>query len=113
MGAVLKAIPRKLMPSTMSVRLRTEGKYGEAWGEPAEIRHVRFQSYDVKLAEAYKLQDGSKGLVYVDAVNSDGAFEVPQGSLVSIDGGEPMQVVRCTRLEGYFGQTHHWELEVA
>ena len=60
----------------------------------------------------YVFSDGSKGLVLVDAANSEGAFEVPEGSEVRIDGGEAMEAVKVERHDSLDGSCHHWEIEV-
>ena len=39
-------------------------------------------------------------------------FDVPVGSRVSIDGGEWMNVARCTPRRTFGTRPHHWELEV-
>ncbi len=39
-------------------------------------------------------------------------FDVPVGSRVSIDGGEWMNVARCTPRRAFGTRPHHWELEV-
>jgi hypothetical protein len=40
-----------------------------------------------------------------------GAFEVPSGSRVDID-GRSLYVTACRRCEGMGGRVHHWELTV-
>ena len=51
------------------------------------------------------------GKVYVDALNSGGAFEVPAGSRIDI-GGHSYLVAECRRCEDFNGHVHHWELVV-
>lgn len=48
--------------------------------------------------------------MFVDAVNSVGAFEVPAGSRASVGGGPSMLVVKVERFDGLRGRAHHWEL---
>ena len=83
-------VPRSARPSTMSVKVPREGGYG---GE-------------------YALGDGAQGLVIADGADSPGMFDVPVGSRVSIDGGEWMNVARCTPRRAFGTRPHHWELEV-
>lgn len=108
----LRPIPLALMPSSMTVRVPVQGDYSGEYAAPVAVEHVRFDTYEALARREYRLMDGSQGLVYVDAANSKPAFEIPSGSLVSVDGGPEMQVVRCTRQAGYFGKVHHWEVEV-
>lgn len=107
------AIPIELLPSTLTVRVPADGDWGGGYAEPVEIAHVRFDSASAFSPLAYRFAEGSKGLVFVDAANSSGAFDIPTGSLASIDGGPEMNVVACTRLETVRGSVHHWEVEVA
>ena len=53
-----------------------------------------------------------EGLVIADGADSPGMFDVPVGSRVSIDGGEWMNVARCTPRHAFGTRPHHWELEV-
>lgn len=53
------------------------------------------------------------GKVYVDAVNSKGAFEVPAGSKVLINAEPHMMVRTCRHCCVVRGQVNHWELEVS
>lgn len=106
-----RAIDRSLLPADMSVRVPEDGEYGGCYSEPVQIGHVRFEAASAIRPDQYTFSAGSKGLVFVDAVNSDGAFEIPVGSLVAI-GGEEMAVVAVNRYETFFGRVHHWEIEV-
>lgn len=108
----LRPIPASLMPSAMTVRVPVQGDYSGEYSPPVTVERVRFDTYEALARRDYKLMDGSQGLVYIDAATSSPAFELPAGSLVSVDGGQEMQVVRCTRHAGFFGEVHHWEAEV-
>ena len=48
----------------------------------------------------------------VDAVNSEGAFEIPAGSRVLVGAGPSVLVRSCRRCCVIRGVVHHWELEV-
>jgi hypothetical protein len=104
----LRPIPRRLLPDDMLV-YPADGAGG--FGEARLVRHVRLE-----LSEAI-CDDGASaaavaGRVFVDAVNSPGAFAVPAGSRVLI-GPLPRMIVRsCKRCCVVRGQVHHWELEV-
>lgn len=50
--------------------------------------------------------------MFVDAVNSEGALEVPAGARVLVGAGPSMLVRACRRCCVVRGQVHHWELEV-
>lgn len=110
---MLRPIPLAALPDDMEVRVPVDGPYGGALEEEARlVRHVRFQPSEAITPSQHVFQDGSKGLVFVDAANSEGAFEIPAGSVVSIGGRDDMTVVACTP-HSPFGVMHHWELEVA
>lgn len=105
----LRPIPLYMLPSTAQVRVpKTSSR---SYEEPVEIRHVRF--FDVKLLETsdFAIEDGNTGVIYIDAANSEGAFPVPVGSLISIDGGDERAVVKTTAELG-FDEIHHWKVEV-
>ena len=105
MGA-LSAIPRRFLPDTMLVRV-PDGLGGFADG--VEISHVRFARAQSACDDAHRSADAGAGKVYVDAVNSGGAFEVPAGSRVEI-GGRSYLVAECKRCEGFGGAVHHlWD----
>ncbi|MBQ9002333.1 MAG: hypothetical protein IJ087_10810 [Eggerthellaceae bacterium] len=53
----------------------------------------------------------SGGVVYVDAINSKGAFEVPVGSRVCI-GGRSYFVRKCEPGGDLLGRVECWRLEV-
>ena len=88
----LRPIPVRLLAEDAVVRV-PDGAGGFAEG--VEISHVRSGS----------------GKVYVDALNSAGAFEVPAGSRIDI-GDHSYLVVECRRCEDFNGHVHHWELTV-
>lgn len=113
--ARLRPIPRSLLPDAVEVFCPTESDYGgtfEQYGRT--ISHVRFNAESELRASGHVLDDGSTGLLFIDAVSSDGAFEVPVGSKVILNGEEPFKVARkCTVLRGFDGIVHHWEVELA
>ncbi len=105
--AGMRAMPRRLLPDTMEVREQTaDGGFGEA----KTIAHVRFERKREACAEAHR-SESLCGRVYVDAVTSVGAYEVPAGSRIEIR-GMPLFVESCTACEGANGRVHHWELDV-
>lgn len=105
----LRPMPRRLLPDDMIVRLTTEGG---GRGESRLVRHVRFECSEETVSDAHRSADAGRGTVYVDAVNSEGAFEVPAGSRVLVGAGPSMLVKACRRCCVVRGQVHHWELEV-
>ena len=107
MGA-LSAIPRRFLPDTMLVR--TPDSYGDL-GDAAEVSYVRFARKQSVCDDGHRSADAGVGKVYVDAVNSTGAFEIPAGSRVEISGRSYL-VAECKRCEGFDGKVHHWELVV-
>ena len=96
----LRPIPRRLLPDDMLV-LPSDGQGG--YGDARMVRHVRLELADGVADDPHR-DSARSGRVFVDAVNSRGAFEVPAGSRVV--------VVRCRRCCVVRGQVHHWELEV-
>lgn len=104
----VRPIPRGALPDTMTVRLElADGTYGE----PAIIANVRFEETQSMTGDAHRSADGGAGKVFVDAVNSIGAFDIPAGSRVAVR-GRSMVVRKVHRCEDLFGRVHHWEVEV-
>lgn len=108
---MLKPISKRLMPDSMTVREPADGDYGGVFAEPYKVANVRFDANIPLMRLDYALEDGTRGIVFVDAVNSGVASEIPVGSLVTIR-GDQMEVAKVHRFEGFNGETHHWELEV-
>lgn len=78
----LRAIPRRLLSDTCSVRVRlTDGTYAK----PRTILHVRFEYAQSHVSERHRFADAGAGVLYVDSTNSTGAFELHVGDLVEID----------------------------
>lgn len=84
-----------------------EGGYAEG----VAVSHVRIARTQSVLDEGHRSADAGAGKVYVDALNSVGAFEVPAGSRIDID-GHSCYVAECKRCEDFNGHVHHWELVV-
>ncbi|WP_417134897.1 putative minor capsid protein [Rubneribacter badeniensis] len=105
----LRPIPRRLLPDDMMVwPALGDGTLGEA----ALVRHVRFERTESAVDDAHRSADGGAGRVFVDAANSEGAFEIPAGSRVLVGAGPSLHVASCRRCCVLRGQVHHWELEV-
>ena len=104
----LRPIPRRLLPDDMLV-YPSDGQDGYAGARM--IRHVRLERVD-SVVEDPRRASAVTGRVFVDAVNSQGAFEVPAGSRGLIGALPGMQVRSCKRCCVVRGQVHHWELEV-
>ncbi len=104
----MRPIPRSALPDVMTVRLEQEdGSYGE----PQLIANVRFERTQKVSNDGHRSADAGQGTVFVDAVNSVGAFDVPAGSRVAV-AGRSLFVTESHRCEDLFGRVHHWELEV-
>ena len=109
---MLRPIPISLMPDSMDVREPASGDYGGTYAEEAyTVVNVRFDANVPALETQYVMEEGARGIVFVDAANSLGAKEIPVGSLVTIRGDE-MAVMNVHRFEDFAGHVHHWELEV-
>ena len=108
MRGMFRPIPRAALPDTMTVRAPLpDGTYDE----PELICYVRFERTQKVSDDDHGSADAGGGTVFVDAVNSVGAFEVAVGSRVAV-GGRSMHVAKVERLEDLFGRVHHWEIEV-
>ena len=104
----VRPIPRGALPDNMTVRLElADGSYGE----PVIIAGVRFEETQSMTDDAHRSADAGAGTVFVDAVNSIGAFEVPAGSRIAVRGRSYI-VRKVHRYEDLFGRVHHWELKV-
>ena len=103
----IRPIPKRLLPDEMLV-YPPDGD-----GQVRRIRHVRLEWEQSACADAHRAADGGGGLIFVDAVNSEGAFEVEAGSRVLVGSGPSMFVRKCRRCCVVRGQVHHWELVVA
>lgn len=112
---MLPPIPKGLLAETASVKVPVpdadayDGRGG--FSEPVEIVGVRWQARELLRANQYVFSDGSTGLLFIDRVNSEGAFEIPVGSLVTISGQERI-VVQTNPAKELNGVVHHWEVEL-
>jgi hypothetical protein len=104
----LKPIPRRLLPDTAIVRV-PDGGGGYEGGRT--IVGVRFERAQSIVDDPHRSADAGAGKVYIDAVNSAGAFEVPAGSRIEIKGAS-LLVASVKRCEASAGRIHHWELSV-
>lgn len=109
MSRWLNPIPRRFLPDEMLVYPAV----GDGTFERARLlRHVRFESKQSISSDPHRGTDAGTGKVFVDAVNTEGAFEIPAGSKVMINDLPTMQVTSCTPMRVIRGQVHHWELTV-
>ena len=104
----VRPIPRGALPDVMTVRLELpDGTFGD----PVLIANVRFEETQAMVDDAHRSADAGAGKVFVDAVNSIGAFDIPAGSRVTVR-GRSLIVRKAHRCEDLFGRCHHWEIEV-
>ena len=89
----LRPIPRRLPPDDMLV-LPSDGQGG--YGDARMVRHVRLGLADGVADDPHR-DSARSGRVFVDAVNSRGAFEVPADSRVVVGSLPGMRVLRCRR----------------
>lgn len=106
--AWLRPIPARLLSDSCLVR---EPAVDGGFGEPRAISHVRFERAQSVVADAHRSADAGAGTLFVDAVSSAGAFEIPAGSRVEV-GGRSYVAAKVARLEGFNGHVHHWEVEL-
>ena len=104
----LRPIPARLLAEDAVVRV-PDGAGG--YGDGVTISGVRFARAQSVVDDGRRSADAGNGKVYVDAVNSAGAIEVPAGSRVDI-GGNSYYVAEVKRCEDFNGHVHHWELVV-
>ena len=106
-------IPLRELPDSMAVRIPDpDAEYGGEYLDAVEIRHVRFERKEALNPATYKLADGAQGRIWIDAVYSTGAFDVPKGAKIDIAGkAKNMQAVICVPYE-IGGKVHHWEVDV-
>lgn len=104
----VRPIPRSALPDTMTVR---EPLPDGSFGDPRIVAGVRFERAQRMSDDAHRSADAGGGTVFVDAVNSVGAFEVAAGSRVAV-GGRSMVVAESHACCDLFGRVHHWELKV-
>lgn len=100
----LRPIPARLLADDAVVRV-PDGAGGYAEG--VDTSHVRFARTQFVMDDGHRSADAGAGKVYVDALNSAGAFEVPAGSSIDI-GGHSYCVAECRRCEDFNGQTHRY-----
>lgn len=105
-------IPISVRTSSVQVRKPVESDYGGEYGEPETIENVRFEGVSAMVRDEYRLVDGAKGLLWVDAT-SKGAFAIPEGSLVSVDGGEWLTAASVAPFKGFGTRIHHWEIQLS
>lgn len=104
----IRPIPRAALPDNMTVRAPLPGG---GFDEPELICYVRFERTQSVTDDEHRSADAGAGTVFVDAVNSIGAFEVKAGSRVAV-GGQSLYVREVHRCEDLFGRVHHWEIKV-
>jgi len=104
----LRPIPARLLAEDAVVRV-PDGVSG--FSESVPISHVRFARTQKVADDDHRSVDAGAGKVYVDALNSAGAFEVPAGSRIDI-GEHSYYVAEVKRCEDFNGHVHHWELVV-
>lgn len=105
-------IPKRLLPDTIKVRVPKDGDFGGEYEKPVTIAHVRWCPVSTLKNNAYALADGAQGRIFVDVRNSAGFFSVPLGSLVSINGGEELSVLKVDAHYVENGFLHHIEMDV-
>lgn len=108
----MQQIPLKYLPDSMTVRdVDESADYDGQYLEPYVIGHVRFEPAESLAPNQFRLADGAKGRIFIDAVNSIGARRIPVGSKVTIADYNDMCVLTCTACKGP-RSIHHWEVDV-
>lgn len=104
-------LPRRMLRQTAEVRVPKDGPYGGEYEEAKTIDHVWFDASASIRQTEYQLQAPVKGLLFIDPKVSSGAFAIPAGSLVTIDGEVSGATVHeCSPIKDGRGRVHHWEV---
>ena len=83
----------------------------DGFGESHTISHVRFERAQSVVSDAHRSADAGAGTLFVDAVMSAGAFEIPAGSRVEVR-GRSYVATKVSSFEAFNGRVHHWEVEL-
>ena len=99
----IRPIPRSALPDVMTVRTPLpDGTFEES----QIIANVRFERTQKVSDEDRRYADAGQGTVFVGAVNSIGAFDVPAGSRVAVS-GHSMMVAAAHACCDLFGRVRH------
>ena len=104
----LRPIPVRLLSEDAVVQVPDGAGGFEEGVAVSRVRFVRTQSVS---DDAHRSADAGAGKVYVDALNSAGAFEVPAGSRIEV-GGHSYYVAESRACADFNGHVHHYELVV-
>lgn len=116
----MRAIPKQLLKQDMLVKpLLPDGSFGQS----RLVRHVLLQLAGSVAYDEHRTGDAGAGTIFVDATNSEGAFDVPPGSRIAVSApadlvelGAPSMLSFVARRVQKFrvlrGVVHHWEIEV-
>lgn len=100
-------IPRRLLRSTATVRVPKDSFRAGEYEDPVTIGRVWFEP---SAAAGSHGQEPVKGLLVIDPRVSEGAFAIPAGSLVSIDGMvSNAKATSCDAVPSA-ADVHHWEV---
>lgn len=108
----MRPIPRRYLTSDALVRVPLDGTRGGRFAEPVALSGVCWQA-SVNVQEGHVVTVGEGGTLYVDAVNTAGAFAIPAGSKVSVDGGETWLTATAVAQQPPFGPANHWEVTLS
>ena len=82
-----------------------------SWSGRSKASEQRLVERSAVHADAHRGADAGAGTLFVDAVMSAGAFEIPAGSRVEVH-GRSYVAAKVSRFEGFNGLVHHWEVEL-
>ncbi len=106
-------LPRRMLRQTATVQVPKDSTYGGEYEEAVTIDRVWFDASASIRQTDYQLQAPVKGTLFIDPKVSDGAFAIPAGSLVSVDGEVSEATVHeCSPIKDSHGRLHHWEVIV-
>ena len=109
-------IPRRLLRQACTVRVPRDSFYRGEYEEPVSFGRVCYEPASSIGGTAnsggspHQEQNPVRGTLFIDPRASEGAFEVPAGSLVKVDGMETEAVVRECAAIMCGGRVHHWEV---
>jgi len=108
----MRPIPLSLLPDTAIVEEPdNEADSANAYLSPVTILHVRLDDDVTAIDKAWANDEEVTGVLFIDAVNSAGAFCPSNRSRVTV--GDVTGFVRSSKTRRAFGPgVHHWEVAI-
>lgn len=102
-------IPKRILADTVTIEEPdTSGHYGDSFLPPRTIDRAYFEPKVSSVSKTWADDKAVSGVLFIDAVNSIGAFSPAVRSRVSV-GSFTGTVVEVKEFRPY-GRVHHWEV---